>query len=93
MPFRTSACCCPLQCDELHTKYQTNFMGKQKQLQLVQKHYNEAQKTAETNKAKFDKDKDLVEGGKKTLRTITKSKTELQQKVRRVCPVVGHSRC
>jgi chromosome segregation ATPase len=74
-----------MQCDELHGKYQNNIAGKQKQLQLVQRRYNEAQKTAETNKAKFDKDKDMVETGKKTLKTLTKTKTELQQKVRRVC--------
>jgi uncharacterized protein HemX len=74
-----------LQCDDLHAKYQNNIAGKQKQLQLVQRHYNEAQKLAETNKAKFDKDKDLVDSGKKTLKTLTKTKTELQQKVRRVC--------
>ena len=43
------------------------------------------QKISESNKSKFEEKKEVADGGKKTLRTITKTKSELHEKVRRVC--------
>lgn len=50
----------------------------------LQKQYSEMQKISENNKSKFEESKEVADGGKKTLRTITKTKTELHEKVRRV---------
>lgn len=45
----------------------------------------EHQKNADAAKAKFEKDREFFESGKKSFKTLTKSKSEMQEKLNKAC--------
>eukprot|EP01134_Creolimax_fragrantissima_P000304 CFRG0304T1 len=70
-------------CADAHSHYQERFHQRQRELNQLKKCYDDQARIAQYQSEKFIKQEEGLKQGKKSFKTITKSKNEIEERVRK----------